>query len=33
MDLHGVEADEYISRANMKTLSAQVKAADKILTY
>jgi hypothetical protein len=33
MDLHGVEADEHISRANMKTLSALVKAADRILNY
>jgi len=28
-----VEEDERISRSNMKTLSALVKAADKILNY
>lgn len=33
MDIHGVNADEYIKRSNMKELHAVVMKADKIITY
>lgn len=33
MDIHGVNADERVSRSNMKTLYALLKKADKVLNY
>lgn len=33
MGIHGVDADEYIKKSNMKELHALVLASDKIITY
>lgn len=33
MDIHGVNADAFVKRSNMKELHALVTAADKIVSY
>ncbi len=33
MDIHGMNADEYVKRSNMKELHSMVAAADKIISY
>lgn len=33
MAIHGVDGDEYVKLSNMKTLSLEVKKADKIINF
>lgn len=33
MDIHGVNADNYVTRSNMNTLYALMREADKVVSY